>query len=40
VTVLGQPAILQTSSGLCLSGEQAPQGPPSVLFTQTRVTGL
>ena len=28
VTVGGQPAILQTSTGLCLSAEQIPQGPP------------
>ena len=30
VLVGGQPAILQSSSGLCLSAEQIPQGPPSV----------
>ena len=39
VLVGGQPAILQSSSGLCLSPEQAPQGPPSVTTTQLRVRG-
>jgi len=40
VLVNGQPAILNTSPGLCLSPEQAPQGPPVVTTTQTRVTGM
>lgn len=35
--VNGQPAILQTSAGLCFSAEQAPQGPPTVISTQPRV---
>jgi hypothetical protein len=35
----GQPVILSTSSGLCQSPEQAPQGPPSVVVTQLRATG-
>jgi hypothetical protein len=35
----GQPAILQSSNGLCLSAEQIPQGPPSVVMTQLRVRG-
>jgi len=39
VFVGGQPVILQTSNGLCLSAEQIPQGPPSVVMTQMRVTG-
>jgi hypothetical protein len=39
VLVGGQPAILQTSSALCLSAEQIPQGPPSVLAGQPRVRG-
>lgn len=39
VTVGGQPAILQTSTGLCQSAEQIPQGPPSVVVTQIRVRG-
>ena len=40
VLVNGQPAILQTSTGLCLSVEQIPAGPPTVVATQTRVTGM
>ena len=39
VMVGGQPAILQNSNGLCQSAEQIPQGPPSVVTTQMRVTG-
>ena len=39
VLVNHQPAILQSSSGLCLSAEQIPQGPPSVLVTQVRAQG-
>jgi hypothetical protein len=39
VLVSGQPAILQSSSGLCQSAEQIPQGPPSVVATQPRVSG-
>jgi hypothetical protein len=39
VLVNGQPAILQTSTGLCQSVEQIPQGPPTVIATQTRVIG-
>jgi hypothetical protein len=39
VTVMGQPVILQTSTGLCFSAEQIPQGPPAVLVTQPRVVG-
>jgi hypothetical protein len=39
VTIGGQPAILQTSSGLCLSADQIPQGPPTVTVAQTRVLG-
>jgi hypothetical protein len=39
VMVNGQPAILQTSTGLCQSAEQIPQGPPIVVNTQTRVIG-
>jgi hypothetical protein len=37
VLVGGQPAILQTSTGLALAADQAPQGPPTVTVTQTRV---
>jgi hypothetical protein len=39
VLVGGQPAILQSSSGLCQSVEQIPQGPPNVVATQVRVSG-
>ncbi len=39
VRVGGQPVILQTSSGLCQSAEQIPQGPPNVVVTQVRVKG-
>ena len=37
VRIGGQPALLQTSSGICLSAEQIPQGPPTVVSTQMRV---
>jgi hypothetical protein len=37
VLINGQPALLQLSSGLCLSPEQIPQGPPTVIATQPRV---
>jgi len=39
VLVNGQPALLQTSAGLCLGPTQAPQGPPSVIANQARVIG-
>jgi uncharacterized Zn-binding protein involved in type VI secretion len=39
VRVGGQPVILTTSTGLCLSAEQIPQGPPTVTMTQMRVRG-
>jgi len=39
VMIGGQPAILQTSSGLCQSAEQIPQGPPTVVVTQVRASG-
>ena len=37
VQVLGQPVLLQLSTGLCLGPTQAPQGPVSVLVNQPRV---
>lgn len=40
VTVMGQPVILQTSTGLCISADQIPAGPPAVLVTQPRVVGM
>jgi len=36
----GQPVLLQDSVGLCLSAEQIPQGPPTVIATQPRVKGM
>jgi hypothetical protein len=45
VFVMGTPALLQTppgpgpGAGLCLSPEQAPQGPPTVTAIQPRVLG-
>jgi hypothetical protein len=33
------PVVLQTSVGLCLAADQAPQGPPVVSATQPRVIG-
>ena len=39
VTVGGQPVILQSSTGMCQSAEQIPQGPPNVVVTQVRVKG-
>jgi hypothetical protein len=39
ILVNGQPALLQTSVGLCKSVEQIPQGPPLVAATQVRVLG-
>jgi hypothetical protein len=39
VFVNGQPVLLQTSTGLCLSAEQIPQGPPLVAVNQPRVVG-
>lgn len=39
VMVRGQPAILQTSMGLCHAGDEAPQGAPIVLPGQPRVRG-
>lgn len=36
----GQPVILRTSVGLCMSPEQLPQGPPTVVVSQIRTGGL
>lgn len=35
----GVEVLLQTSSGLCTAADQLPQGPPSILSTQSRVRG-
>ena len=40
VLVNGKPVILKTSSGICQSAVQAPQGPPNILVTQPRVKGM
>lgn len=40
VLVNGVPALLQTTPGLCLSAEQIPQGPPTVVANQPRVVGM
>ncbi|HEX9775211.1 MAG TPA: hypothetical protein VGB83_06495 [Actinomycetota bacterium] len=34
--VNGAPPILQTTTGICLSAEQIPQGPPIIATTQPR----
>jgi uncharacterized Zn-binding protein involved in type VI secretion len=39
VLVDGQPVVLQTSTGLCESAEQLPQGPPNVVATQVKARG-
>lgn len=36
VTVGGQPPILQTTNGLCQSPDQIPNGPPTIVSSQTR----
>ena len=40
VKVGGQPVILQSSTGLCQSAEQIPAGPPQIVMTQMRATGI
>jgi hypothetical protein len=40
VLVMGQPALLRTSTGLCFNPTQAPQGPPTIVSTQPRVIGM
>lgn len=37
VLILGRPAMLQTSVGLCVAPDHAPQGPPLVAVNQPRV---
>ena len=39
VTIGGQPAVLQSSTGMCMSADQIPNGPPQVLVTQLRAQG-
>lgn len=40
VKVGNQPVLLQSSTGLCQSADQIPQGPPTVATTQVRVKGM
>jgi len=40
VKVMGKQVLLKASTGLCLSAEQIPQGPPNVIMTQMRVKGV
>lgn len=35
--VMGQPALIQTSTGLCFSATGTPAGPPTIVTTQPRV---
>ncbi|WP_211305329.1 hypothetical protein [Crossiella equi] len=39
IRVNGSPALLEDSTGLCLSAEQVPQGPPRVVTAQRRAGG-
>jgi hypothetical protein len=39
VKVGGKQVLLQSSTGLCQSAEQIPQGPPNIVSTQTKVKG-
>jgi uncharacterized Zn-binding protein involved in type VI secretion len=40
VSVGGKPVVLQNSTALCQSAEQAPQGAPTVIASQVRVRGV
>ena len=40
IKVMGQPVLLQSSTGACQSAEQIPQGPPVIATTQMRVKGM
>ncbi len=39
VKINGQQALLKSSTGICQSVEQIPQGPPSITTVQARVKG-
>jgi hypothetical protein len=39
VLVGGQPLVLDSSSGVCMSAEKIPQGQPTIVATQLRVKG-
>ena len=34
-----QPVLIRTSTGICFSAEQIPQGPPVIVMTQMRARG-
>jgi hypothetical protein len=40
VLVSGQPVILRTTSGLAISADQIPNGPPTIASTQIKVSGV
>jgi hypothetical protein len=40
VLVGGHAALLQSSSGICLSADKHPQGSPTVVTAQTRAMGI
>jgi hypothetical protein len=40
VKVMGKQVLLKSSTGICQSAEQIPQGPPNVIMTQMRVKGV
>jgi hypothetical protein len=40
VRVSGQPVLVRSSTGLCLSAEQIPQGAPIIVLTQFRAKGI
>ncbi len=40
IMVNGQPALIQTSTGLCQSAEQIPAGAPTITVVQPRVSGM
>jgi hypothetical protein len=37
---IGQPVLVRSSTGVCLSAEQIPQGPPIIVLTQKRAKGV
>jgi hypothetical protein len=39
VLLSGTPAVLRSSTSLCQSPEQIPQGPATIMTTQVKVTG-
>ncbi|MBO0655503.1 hypothetical protein J1792_22805 [Streptomyces triculaminicus] len=39
IRINGSPAVLRSSTGLCQSPEQVPQGPPNVSVVQQRAVG-